>query len=139
VHAAVLHEHGTAPRFGEFDEPSAAPGEVVVEVAAAAIHHLDLHKATGTFYTGPPPLPSVVGTDGVGRLVDGRRVYFDATISPYGSMAQRALATEDALFELPEGSTCSAATSSSTSSASRSRRSRRRGSARAVHAGERNW
>jgi NADPH:quinone reductase-like Zn-dependent oxidoreductase len=103
VHAAVLHEHGTTPRFGEFDEPSAAPGEVVVEVAAAAIHHLDLHKATGTFYTGRPPLPSVVGTDGVGRLADGRRVYFDATISPYGSMAQRALATEDALFELPEG------------------------------------
>ena len=26
---------------------------------------------------GPPPLPSVVGTDGVGRLGDGRRVYFD--------------------------------------------------------------
>jgi NADPH:quinone reductase-like Zn-dependent oxidoreductase len=81
----------------------AEAGQVVVDVAAAALHHLDLHKATGTFYTGPPPLPSVVGTDGVGRLADGRHVYFDATIAPYGSMAQRALAPEDALFELPDG------------------------------------
>ncbi len=101
--AAVLHEYGATPRFGDFAEPSAAPGGVVVEMAAAALHHLDLHKATGTFYMGPPPLPSVVGTDGVGRLDDGRRVYFDATVAPYGSMAERALASDEALFEVPDG------------------------------------
>jgi hypothetical protein len=39
----------------------------------------------------PPPLPSVVGTNGVGRPADGRRVYFDATVPPFGSMAERAL------------------------------------------------
>ena len=100
--AAVLHEHGATPRFGDFDEPPAGDDRVVVHVAAAALHHLDLHKATGTFYLGPPPLPSVVGTDGVGRLPDGRRVYFDATVSPYGSMAERALAPQDALFDLPD-------------------------------------
>lgn len=101
--AAVLHEHGSTPRFGEFAEPVAAPGQVVVEVAAAALHHLDLHKATGTFYTGPPPLPSVVGTDGVGRLADGRRVYFDPSVPPYGSMAERAVAEQDVLFDVPDG------------------------------------
>jgi len=99
----VLHEHGETPRFGEFDEPVAGPGQVVVDVAAAALHHLDLHKATGTFYTGPPPLPSVVGTDGVGRLADGRRVYFDATVTPHGSMAERTLVPSDALLDVAEG------------------------------------
>jgi NADPH:quinone reductase-like Zn-dependent oxidoreductase len=103
VKAAVLHEYGATPRFGDFAEPSASPGSVVVEMGAAALHHLDLHKATGTFYVGPPPLPSVVGTDGVGGLDDGRRVYFDATVAPYGSMAERALASDEALFEVPDG------------------------------------
>jgi NADPH:quinone reductase-like Zn-dependent oxidoreductase len=102
VRAAVLHEHDAAPQPGEFGEPSPAPGQLVVEVAAAALHHLDVHKATGTFYTGPPPLPSVVGTDGVGRVA-GRRVYFDETVPPYGSMAERALVAENALFEVADG------------------------------------
>jgi NADPH:quinone reductase-like Zn-dependent oxidoreductase len=102
VKAAVLHEYGTTPRYGDFDEPRPGPGQAVVEVAAAALHHLDLHKATGTFYMGPPPLPSVVGTDGVGRH-DGRRVYFDPTVAPYGSMAEYTLAEEETLFEVPDG------------------------------------
>jgi NADPH:quinone reductase-like Zn-dependent oxidoreductase len=103
VRAAVLHEHGAAPRFGEFEDPSAGPGRVVVEVAAAALHHVDLLKASGTFYMGPPPLPSVVGTDGVGRPADGRRVYFDLSVPPYGSMAERTLVPEDVPIDVPDG------------------------------------
>ena len=105
MRAAILHEYGAAPRFGDFrdPEPEAEPGHAVVEVGAAALHHLDLHKATGTFYMGPPPLPSVVGTDGVGRTPDGRRVYFDATRAPFGSMAERALVPEDVLIDVPDG------------------------------------
>ena len=102
VNAAVLHEHGEPARYGPFEAPEAADGAVVVDVAAAALHHLDLLKASGSFYMGPPPLPSVVGTDGVGRLDDGRRVYFDETVAPFGSMAEQALAKEDALFEIAE-------------------------------------
>jgi NADPH2:quinone reductase len=52
---------------------------------------------------GPPPLPSAVGTDGVGRLADGRRVYFDMTVAPFGSMAERTLVREEALFEVADG------------------------------------
>jgi NADPH:quinone reductase-like Zn-dependent oxidoreductase len=103
VRAAVLHEHGAAPRCGDFADPEPEPGQVVVDVLAAALHHLDLHKASGTFYMGPPPLPSVVGTDGVGRLEDGRHVFFDVTVAPYGSMAERCLVPEDALIDVPEG------------------------------------
>ena len=103
MRAAILHAHGTAPAPGEFADPADEPGCVVVDVAAAGLHHLDLHKASGTFYTGPPPLPCVVGTDGVGRLADGRRVYFDSTVSPYGSMAERALVPADALLDVADG------------------------------------
>jgi NADPH:quinone reductase-like Zn-dependent oxidoreductase len=103
VKAAVLHEHGATPRFEDFPDPGPTPGSVVVELAAAALHHLDLHKATGTFYMGPPPLPSVVGTDGVGRLEDGRRVYFDGALAPYGSMGERAPVPPGELIDVPDG------------------------------------
>src|SRR3954468_17156779 len=105
LRAAVLHEHGATPRVDEFDEPQDRPGCALIEVSAAGLHHLDLHKASGSFYTGPPPLPSVVGTDGVGRLPDGTRAYFDATVPPYGSMAERTLVPHDALLPVADGVT----------------------------------
>ena len=101
--AAVLHEHGAPPQYGEFDEPRAIDGHVIVDVEAAGVHHLDLAKASGTFYAGPPPLPSVVGGDGVGRLPDGRRVFFDSVLTPYGSMAERTVVPQDAVFEIADG------------------------------------
>jgi len=99
--AAVLHEYREPPRFEEFAEPTAGDGEVVVDVSAAALHHLDLLKASGDFYL-EQPLPAVVGGDGVGRLEDGRRVLFEA-VAPHGSMAERSAAKADTLFDVPEG------------------------------------
>ncbi|MFL5838370.1 MAG: zinc-binding alcohol dehydrogenase family protein [Solirubrobacteraceae bacterium] len=103
MRAAVLRDYGATPRVEDFDEPGDLPGCVTVHVLASGLHHLDLHKASGSFYTGPPPLPCVVGSDGVGRLEDGRRVYFDATVEPYGSMAERTLVPSDALLDVAEG------------------------------------
>lgn len=103
MRAAVLHEHGEPPRADEFDDPRDGDGHVVAEVAAAGVNHLDLLKASGKFYTGPPPLPSVVGSDGVGRLPDGRRVFFDAPKAPHGAMAERTLVREDDLLEVSDG------------------------------------
>jgi NADPH:quinone reductase-like Zn-dependent oxidoreductase len=103
MRAAVLHEHDAPPRAGDFDDPVEGEGHVVAEVTAAGVNHLDLLKASGRFYTGPPPLPSVVGSDGVARLSDGRRVFFDATEPPYGAMAERTLVKEDNLLEVAEG------------------------------------
>jgi NADPH:quinone reductase-like Zn-dependent oxidoreductase len=102
MRACVLHEYGR-PRAGPFREPEAGDGVRVVEVAAAPVNHLDLAKASGRFYTGPPPLPSVVGSDGVGRLADGRRVYFDETVAPFGALAERTLVPEETLFDVAEG------------------------------------
>jgi NADPH2:quinone reductase len=98
--AAVLTELGT-PSFGSFDEPEAGPRQVVVDVELAGLNPVDLTIAAGRFPGDPPPLPSVPGREGVGT-VDGRRVYFSAT-PPFGSMAPRALADEERLFDVPDG------------------------------------
>ncbi|MFG1699724.1 zinc-binding alcohol dehydrogenase family protein [Nonomuraea sp. NPDC049309] len=103
MRAAVLHDHGTPPRCEEFDDPRPSDDTAVVEVEAAGLSHLDVAKASGTFYTGPPPLPSVAGSDGVGRLPDGRRVFFDTVVPPYGSLAERVLVPSRALFDVAEG------------------------------------
>jgi NADPH:quinone reductase-like Zn-dependent oxidoreductase len=101
--AAVLHRHGEPPHCDQFDEPVGDTGHLVAEVAAAGVNHLDVQKTSGRFYTGPPPVPSVVGSDGVGRLSDGRRVFFDSTEEPYGAMAERTLVSEDHLLDVADG------------------------------------
>jgi NADPH:quinone reductase-like Zn-dependent oxidoreductase len=103
MNAAVLHQHGAPPEYGEFAEPHAADGHVIVEVEAAGVHHLDLARASGEFYGGAPPLPSVVGGDGVGHLPDGRRVFFESVLAPHGSMAERTVVPQDAVFEIADG------------------------------------
>jgi NADPH:quinone reductase-like Zn-dependent oxidoreductase len=100
VRAAVLEEYGV-PRFGEFDEPVAAEGEAVVEVAVAGLNPVDVATASGQFHGGAPELPCVAGREGVGTI-DGRRVYFGASVAPFGSMAERALAKVENAFDLPD-------------------------------------
>lgn len=102
MHAAVLEAFG-APVAGEFRDPRPMPGATVLTVSAAAVNHVDLLKASGRFYTGPPPLPSVVGSDGVGRHEDGGLVYFDAPLAPFGSMADRTLVDSESLIPVPDG------------------------------------
>jgi hypothetical protein len=64
MHAAVLHEHGATPVYETFEEPA-----------------------------GPPPLPSVVGSEGVGRIAGGgRRVYFGASVAPAVALGVAGLA-----------------------------------------------
>lgn len=101
--AAVLTELGSPPRFTEFAEPQGDEEHVIVDVTAAGVNHVDLAKASGTFYTGPPPLPSVVGSDGVGRTPEGRRVYFDACVPPFGAWAERVLVRRADLLAPAEG------------------------------------
>jgi NADPH2:quinone reductase len=89
MRAAVLHEYGV-PTPGEFEDLEPGPGQAVVEVLAAGVNPVDVSICAGRFYAGKPPLPSVAGREGVGML-NGERVYFDAPISPFGSMAERVL------------------------------------------------
>jgi NADPH2:quinone reductase len=97
----VLREYGV-PSPDEFDEPEAGPEQAVVQVLAAGLNPVDVAICAGRFYAGKPPLPSVAGREGVGVL-DGQRVYFDAPISPYGSMAQLALVDPSFAYPVPDG------------------------------------
>ena len=101
MRAAVLHELGV-PRADDFAEPQAGDGQAVVEVLAAGVNPVDVAISAGRFYAGAPPLPSVAGREGVGVL-DGRRVYFDAPIAPYGSMAERTLVDRQGTYDVPDG------------------------------------
>jgi NADPH2:quinone reductase len=103
VRAAILTAYGQTPEIGDFDDPTPADGHQVVDVLAAGMNPVDVLKASGHFYGGNPPLPSVTGTEGIGRLDDGRVVYFDAPVSPYGSFAQRALIDAGATYDVPDG------------------------------------
>ena len=91
--AAVVHALGEPPRCETFEEPAVGPGESLVHVSAAAIKQLDRAIVRGTHYGSPRRLPVVCGTDGVGRLDDGSRVYFASMRPPFGSMAERSAAT----------------------------------------------
>src|SRR3984885_5562676 len=101
MRAAVLREY-SVPVPGEFEEPSAGSDQAIVEVLAAGLNPVDVAICAGRFYAGPPPLPSVAGREGVG-LLNGRRVYFDAPIMPYGSMAERALIDPASAYDVPDG------------------------------------
>jgi NADPH:quinone reductase-like Zn-dependent oxidoreductase len=101
MRAAVLHELGV-PRPDDFPEPQAGDGQAVVEVLAAGLNPVDVAISAGRYFAGAPPLPAVAGREGVG-LLNGRRVYFDAPILPYGSMAERALIDPQGTYDVPDG------------------------------------
>jgi NADPH:quinone reductase-like Zn-dependent oxidoreductase len=101
--AAIVREFGRPPSYGDFSEPTPRPGETTVSVTAAAVSPLVLARAAGTHYSAHAALPFVPGVDGVGRTLDGRRVYFAFPRPPFGSMAERAAISADRLVQLPNG------------------------------------
>jgi NADPH:quinone reductase-like Zn-dependent oxidoreductase len=94
--AAIVVEAGKTPIYGDFKEPVPANGEVQVTVSAAALSNVVKSRASGTRYSSSSQLPFVVGIDGVGRLDDGRRVYFALPQAPFGSMSAWAALKERA-------------------------------------------
>lgn len=101
MRAAVLEEVGTVPVFTDFKEPEATDGMEVAEVLLAGLNPVDLYMASGAY--GPVDVPRVVGLEGIARLPDGRRVYFNGAPSPFGSMAQYAPIDPAGVFVPPEG------------------------------------
>jgi len=102
MNAAVLHALNESPRCEQFAEPIAEENEVIVHVRAAALKPLDKQMANGSHYAAFRELPLVCGTDGVGCLDDGTRVFFARPRLPYGSMAQRTIVSLSHSFPIPE-------------------------------------
>jgi NADPH:quinone reductase-like Zn-dependent oxidoreductase len=96
MRAARLHELGGLPRVDEIDKPS---GDLIAAVTASALNPVDISIGKGTFYGGTPERPYVIGSEAVGVLPDGRRIWLRSR----GSMAERAAVSPDAFVEVPEG------------------------------------
>jgi NADPH:quinone reductase-like Zn-dependent oxidoreductase len=99
--AAVLHELGKPPRFADFPEPSAGREEAIVQVRAASLKAVDKQLAAGTHFASPRELPVISGTDGVGNLADGTRVFFGGPRRPFGAMAERTVVPTAFCFPVP--------------------------------------
>ncbi len=99
--AAVIRDFAHAPRYESFAAP-ASEGGVRVEVLAAALSPRVRSGASGRHYTSSGALPLVPGIDGVGRLEDGRRVYFLAASDTLGTMAEATLAEPRLMVPLPD-------------------------------------
>lgn len=103
MQAAVLRTLGKTPTCEQFAEPVPGEGEALVEVSAAALKPVDKQLADGSHFAHSRELPVICGTDGVGRLSDGQRVFFGGPRAPYGSMAQRTVAPRAFCFPVPDG------------------------------------
>jgi NADPH2:quinone reductase len=105
VKAAVLEGIGKAPKCEEFEEPEAGEGEALVRVLAASLKPVDKQLAAGTHFASPreADLPLICGTDGVGELEDGTRVFFGGCRTPLGAMAELTVVPKAFCFPLPAG------------------------------------
>jgi NADPH:quinone reductase-like Zn-dependent oxidoreductase len=101
--AAVLYELGKPPRFEDFAEPEAGNNEAIVRVRASSLKAVDRQLAAGTHFASPRDLPVICGTDGVGHLAAGTRVFFGGPRRPFGAMAQRTVVPAAFCFPVPEG------------------------------------
>ena len=103
MNAAVVQSYDAPPRYATFAEPAPAEGERLVTVTAAGLHPIVKALAKGTHYGSTGVLPFIPGVDGVGKLEDGTRVFFGAARPPFGSFAERSLASGAMCLPLPDG------------------------------------
>ncbi len=97
-----------ALEFGELADPVPGPGQVLVEVHAAAVSFMDTLIVAGR-YQLKPPLPFVPGSDAAGIVLavgDGvRRVRVGDRVACshwYGGMAERMVTPEHGVTKLPD-------------------------------------
>jgi NADPH:quinone reductase-like Zn-dependent oxidoreductase len=101
--AAIVHQAGQTPSYGDFADPIAEPGEQRIDVTAAAISQVTRSRASGSHYSSEAEFPFVPGIDGVGRREDGSRVYFALPRAPHGGMAEQTVVASERCLPLPAG------------------------------------
>ena len=101
--AAVVIKPGTTPVYTDFEAPICSVNEVLIDVTATALTHFVKLRAAGRHYSFRLDPPFVAGIDGVGKLADGRRVYFLFPRAPYGGMAEQTVIDSSRCIDVPEG------------------------------------
>jgi len=100
--AAIVTKSGTNPIYSTFKEPIETENEVVVNVKAAALSNLTKMRAMGNHYSATQTFPIVAGTDGVGTLANGQRVYFAMPTAPFGALAEQVLVNKHLIVPIPD-------------------------------------
>lgn len=92
MYAAIVRSFDSGPKYEKVDAPvPSGEHEALVDVLAAGLHLRVRAQANGSHYTSTDELPLIPGIDGVGRLPDGKLVYFVATDTALGSFADQTL------------------------------------------------
>jgi NADPH:quinone reductase-like Zn-dependent oxidoreductase len=100
MHAAMVEEFSSPPRYRETAAPVAGDGEVLLQVRGAALSNLVRGQANGQHYSSGKP-PFIAGNDGVGIAPDGTRCYFIGPRAPFGSMAEYTVVSQARTIPLP--------------------------------------
>ena len=100
--AAVIYQAGEMPQYSEIAKPMVQhDDEVLVQVKAVAIKHLDKSKASGKHYSSEAGATvQIVGSDGVGILPNGQRIY---GVGVDGTMSEQAVFRKDWCAFVPYG------------------------------------
>jgi NADPH:quinone reductase len=101
MRAIQINEFGGPEVLNEAEvpDPTAGPGEVLINVSRAGINYADTHSADNS-YLAKMRLPLIPGGEVVGTTQDGRRVV--AMLTRYGGYAEKAVATEALTFAVPD-------------------------------------
>ncbi len=104
----TIHAKGGPERLvlEESDEPRAAPGTVLVEVAAAGVNFIDIYQREGIYPMSYPFVPGIEGAgvvvglgEGVEHLSVGDRISWTNVV---GSYRERHVVAEDQAVPIPD-------------------------------------
>lgn len=101
--AAVVYKKGEMPKYAEFADPIVRDeNQVLISVKAVAITNLDKGKASGKHYSSKEDNQNgfVIGSDAVGLLENGTRVYARGI---NGTIAEKAIIDKNIVVALPDG------------------------------------
>ena len=110
MRAIVVSELGgpEAMVLGEWPEPVAGPGQVVVEVAAAGVNFIDIYRRSGVYKQSVPYVP---GSEGAGTVVAVAEDVHEFSVGDHvawseggpGSYAERVAVTASQAVPVPNG------------------------------------
>lgn len=99
MRAAVIPGPGAPPAMGEFPDPEARDGAVLIEMDTVGLGGWDVLGA----YRMGVQYPCVIRAEGVGRAPDGRRVYFgERSAPPWGAWAERTIVPANEVWDVPD-------------------------------------
>lgn len=99
---AAVYIPGTTPKYSDFADPVVQnEDQLLITVKAASVKNLDKGIVNGAHYSSETDRqPKVAGTDGVGILADGTRVY---GFGGSNMIAEQALVDKKRVVKLPAG------------------------------------